>query len=66
MQTLSGDCTELTIKTSEQQAVTKDRNSDGVSTPFVALSFQFYARKLLKTLYLFVPLDPVILNVTSA
>jgi len=34
---------------------------DKLTTP-VALSFQIYARKLLKTLYLFASLDPVILN----
>jgi hypothetical protein len=57
-----GNCTEQTVKTSQQQAVTKDRNSDGQTTNTVALSFQFYGCKLLKTLYLFIPFDPVILN----
>jgi hypothetical protein len=32
----------------------------------VAISFQFFACKSLKTLYLFVSLEPVILNTTSA
>ena len=40
----------------------KDRNSDGQLTTAVANSFQIYACKLLKTLYLFASLDPVNLN----
>jgi len=37
----------------------KDRVSDGSSTASVAFLFKYYGCKLLKMLYLFVPLDQV-------
>ena len=59
---LRGELHRTTVKTSNSQAVTKDRDSDGFTTYAVALLFTIYACKLLKTLYLFTPPDPVILN----
>jgi len=62
MQTPTGDCTAQQSRLLNSKAVTKDHDSDGQSTYAVALSFQFCDCKLLKTLYLFASLGPVILN----
>jgi len=56
---ISGELHVQPVTTSNSKLSLKDRVSDGSSTASVAFLFKYYGCKLLKMLYLFVPLDQV-------